>query len=33
MRGYNVGGDYHFKRLLRLSWPAGTVTATEFGEA
>jgi 3',5'-cyclic AMP phosphodiesterase CpdA len=30
-RGFNVGGDYHFKRLLRLDWPAGTVTATEFG--
>ena len=29
-RGYNVGGDYHFKRLLTLDWPAGTVTATEF---
>jgi 3',5'-cyclic AMP phosphodiesterase CpdA len=32
IRGYNVGGDYHFKRLLRLDWPAGTVTATTFGE-
>jgi 3',5'-cyclic AMP phosphodiesterase CpdA len=31
VKGYNVGGDYHFKRLLRLGWPAGTVTATEFG--
>jgi hypothetical protein len=30
-RGFNVGGDYHFKRLLRLDWPAGTVTATEYG--
>jgi predicted phosphohydrolase len=32
VRGWNVGGDYHFKRLLRLDWPAGTVTATAFGE-
>jgi predicted phosphohydrolase len=32
-RGFNVGGDYHFKRLLRLDWPAGTVTATEYGLA
>ena len=31
VRGFNVGGDYHFKRLLRLDWPAGTVAATEFG--
>lgn len=32
IRGYNIGGDYHFKRLLRLDWPAGTVTAHTFGE-
>ncbi|HJZ57866.1 MAG TPA: metallophosphoesterase family protein, partial [Gemmataceae bacterium] len=32
-RGFNIGGDYHFKRLLRLDWPAGTVTAKQFGEA
>jgi predicted phosphohydrolase len=31
-RGFNVGGDYHFKRLLRVEWPAGTVTATEYGQ-
>jgi predicted phosphohydrolase len=30
IRGYNIGGDYHFKRLLRLAWPAGTVQAQEF---
>ena len=30
-RGYNVGGDYHSKRLLRFDWPEGIVTATEFG--
>lgn len=29
-RGFNVGGDYHFKRLLRVDWPSGTVTAQEF---
>jgi predicted phosphohydrolase len=36
-RGFNVGGDYHFKRLLRFDWPGGrtdpagiAVTATEF---
>jgi predicted phosphohydrolase len=33
MRGYNVGGDYHFKRLLLLEWPAGEVTAHDFGQA
>ncbi len=32
LRGYNVGGDYHFKRLLLLDWPAGTVEAHTFGE-
>ena len=31
IRGYNIGGDYHFKRLLWLDWPAGTVEAVEFG--
>src|SRR5262249_46291169 len=31
IRGYNVGGDYHFKRLLLLDWPAGTVEAHTFG--
>ena len=30
MRGYNVGSDYHFKRLIWLDWPAGAVTAEEF---
>jgi 3',5'-cyclic AMP phosphodiesterase CpdA len=30
IRGYNVGGDYPFKRLLRLDWPGGTVTEQEF---
>ena len=31
IQGYNIGGDYHFKRLLMLSWPAGTVEAHVFG--
>lgn len=29
-RGFNVGGDYEHKRLLRLDWPAGTVSAVEY---
>jgi predicted phosphohydrolase len=33
IRGYNIGGDYHFKRLLLLDWPAGTVQAHEFGDS
>jgi hypothetical protein len=32
IRGYNVGGDYHFKRLLCLDWPEGTVGAHTFGD-
>jgi predicted phosphohydrolase len=32
-RGYNVGSDYHFKRLLWLDWPAGRVEAHQFGDA
>jgi predicted phosphohydrolase len=31
IHGYNVGGDYHFKRLLLLDWPAGTIEAHIFG--
>jgi 3',5'-cyclic AMP phosphodiesterase CpdA len=30
--GYNVGGDYHFKRLLLVEWPALTVAAHVFGD-
>lgn len=30
--GYNVGGDYHFKRMLLLDWPAGTIEAFTFGD-
>ncbi len=33
IRGYNVGGDYHFKRLLWLRWPAGIITEHQFGDA
>jgi 3',5'-cyclic AMP phosphodiesterase CpdA len=32
IRGYNIGGDYHFKRLLVLDWPEGTITAHQFGD-
>lgn len=32
IRGYNVGGDYHFKRLLLLDWPTGSVQALTFGD-
>jgi 3',5'-cyclic AMP phosphodiesterase CpdA len=32
IRGYNIGGDYHFKRLLLLDWPARTVEARTFGD-
>ncbi len=32
VRGYNVGGDYHFKRLLSLDWPQGGVEAHTFGQ-
>lgn len=32
IRGYNIGGDYHFKRLLFIDWPRGVVEAHEFGE-
>jgi 3',5'-cyclic AMP phosphodiesterase CpdA len=30
-QGYNIGGDYHFKRLLTFDWPGGAVTAHTFG--
>jgi predicted phosphohydrolase len=32
IHGFNIGGDYHFKRLLELDWPAGTIRATQFGD-
>jgi 3',5'-cyclic AMP phosphodiesterase CpdA len=31
MRGFNIGGDYHFKRLLLIDWPSGHVTTHVFG--
>lgn len=31
IRGHNIGSDYHFKRLLLLDWPSGTVEAHIFG--
>ncbi len=31
IRGYNVGGDYHWKRLLVLDWPVGTMESYVFG--
>ena len=30
MRGFNVGSDYHFKRMLWVDWPAAEVVAEEF---
>src|SRR5205823_576909 len=32
IRGFNVGGDYPFKRLLTLNWPAGEVEERYYGE-
>jgi len=32
IRGYNVGGDYHFKRLLWLNWPSGNIAEHQFGD-
>jgi predicted phosphohydrolase len=31
IRGHNIGGDYHFKRLLYLDWPDGEIRAVQFG--
>jgi predicted phosphohydrolase len=33
IRGHNIGGDYHFKRLLLLDWPSGAIEAHQFGDA
>jgi predicted phosphohydrolase len=30
IQGINIGGDYHFKRLLRFNWPLHEVEALEF---
>src|SRR5207244_1617900 len=32
IRGFNIGGDYHYKRLLLLNWPDGQVQAHRFGD-
>lgn len=32
IHAYNIGSDYHFKRLLWLDWPAGEVVAHQFGD-
>ena len=32
LRGFNIGGDYHFKRLLTLTWPEGVVETLVFGD-
>ncbi len=32
IRGFNIGGDYHFKRLLVLHWPEGEIEAHLFGD-
>jgi 3',5'-cyclic AMP phosphodiesterase CpdA len=32
IQGYNIGGDYHFKRLLLLDWPGGPVEEHTFGD-
>jgi len=31
-QGHNVGGDYHFKRLLIVDWPSGKVDTHIFGD-
>lgn len=30
-KGFNIGGDYHFKRMLLLDWPGGEVGVHLFG--
>jgi 3',5'-cyclic AMP phosphodiesterase CpdA len=30
LRGYNIGGDYHFKRLAEVTWPGAAVCLAEF---
>ena len=32
IRGFNIGGDYHFKRMLIVDWPGGNVQAHVFGD-
>ena len=31
--GINIGGDYHFKRLLEFEWPSCAVAEHQFGDA
>jgi 3',5'-cyclic AMP phosphodiesterase CpdA len=31
-RGLNIGGDYHFKRMLTIDWPAQVVETHIFGD-
>jgi 3',5'-cyclic AMP phosphodiesterase CpdA len=31
-RGFNIGGDYHFKRMLTIDWPSGTIETSIFGD-
>jgi predicted phosphohydrolase len=31
-RGINIGGDYHFKRMLVYDWPARTIESFVFGD-
>ncbi|MCI0683154.1 MAG: metallophosphoesterase [Gemmataceae bacterium] len=33
IRGINVGGDYHFKRLLEVRWPDVAIESFQFGTA
>jgi predicted phosphohydrolase len=32
IHGFNIGGDYHYKRLLLLEWPADRVKVHVFGD-
>jgi 3',5'-cyclic AMP phosphodiesterase CpdA len=31
-RGFNIGGDYHYKRMLVLDWPSGAIETHLFGD-
>jgi predicted phosphohydrolase len=31
IHGYNIGGDYHFKRMVCIDWPSGIVETHVFG--
>jgi predicted phosphohydrolase len=30
--GHNIGGDYHYKRLLEFDWPDGNIESHQFGD-